>query len=163
MNAKVPTTGAPRLLDRLEVDDAIDPAFAVSTDLTAGEHATGGGSSYGVFNWRAALDRADGNRDLLGNMVGLFAAQWRKRLAEIVSGAGHRDIGVLEIVANQLKQSLGSFGAVKACRIVQEMEELVRIRGFDELKLKCDCLLIEIERLVRALKEFSRETRTTDR
>jgi HPt (histidine-containing phosphotransfer) domain-containing protein len=144
------------------VDDAIDPALAVSTGFTSGGHATNGGSSYGVFNRQSALDRVDGNRDLLGNMVGLFAAQWGKRLAEIASGAGHRDVGVLEIVANQLKQSLGSFGAVKACRIVQEVEELIRKRGFDDVKLKCDGLLIEIERLVWALNEFSRETGPTE-
>jgi HPt (histidine-containing phosphotransfer) domain-containing protein len=115
-------------------------------------------ASHRVFDAQAALDRVDGDRELLRNMVGVFAMQWRERLTEITRAAGCRDSAVVEIVANNLKQSLGSFAAWKASRIAQELEELGRKRSFDALGKKCDELQIEIEHLVSALKKLSRET-----
>jgi HPt (histidine-containing phosphotransfer) domain-containing protein len=115
------------------------------------------GQSDRVFDVQAALERVEGNRELLGKMIGLFAMQWRQRLAEIAKAGERRDGAALEMVANQLKQSLGSFGAGKARQIALKIEELGGKREFDDLRKKSDSLRIEIEWLVDALKEFSRQ------
>jgi HPt (histidine-containing phosphotransfer) domain-containing protein len=156
MNAIVlePVVSEPR--HRQEINDSTDPLFTVSTRIAPCGLPKDAVASHRVFDAQAALDRVEGNRELLRNMVGVFAMQWRERLTEITRAAGRRDSAVVERVANNLKQSLGSFGACKASRIAQELEELGRKRSFDALGKKCDSLRIEIEHLVSALKELSR-------
>jgi two-component system, sensor histidine kinase and response regulator len=157
MNAIVSEAVVSEPLHRQEVNDSIDPLFTVSTRI-APCGLPKDAASHRVFDAQAALDRVEGDRELLRNMVGVFAMQWRERLTEITRATGCRDRAVVERVANNLKQSLGSFGARKASRIAQELEELGRKRSFDALGKKCDSLRIEIEHLVSALKELSRET-----
>ncbi len=44
-----------------------------------------------AFDAEAALMRADGNRELLRKMVGLFAMQWRELFDQISTASRHRD------------------------------------------------------------------------
>ena len=110
-----------------------------------------------MFDVQAALDRVEGNRDLLRNMAGLFTMQWRECLAEMVCAASRRDGAGLELVANRLKRSLGSVGARKACRVAEELEKRGCNRSFDDFETTHARLGIEIERFVNELKEFSEE------
>jgi hypothetical protein len=144
-----------------EVDDSISGVRTLSAGIAPEELPTGGRESDGLFDKQAALDRVGGSRDLLRSMGGFFAAQWRMRLAAIGAAAGLRDSGVLKVNANVLRQSLGSFGAVRASGIVLQLEVLSSKREYDALKRTCEDLRIEVERLVCALNEFSRENATT--
>jgi HPt (histidine-containing phosphotransfer) domain-containing protein len=155
MNAiVVPKPAKSKYFDRQKAANAIEPVF---TDAPRGARRELPKTDR-LFDAQAALDRAAGNRDLLRNMVGLFSRQWRERLAEIASATSRRDGAALELVANRLKRSLGSVGAGQASRVAQELEELGGKRGFHDSKKKHAELGIEIERLVSALKEFSKET-----
>jgi hypothetical protein len=158
MNAVAPEAVVSEPLPRQEVNDSTEPLFTVPTRIAPSGLPKDDATSLYVFEAQAALDRVEGDRELLRNMVGVFAMQWRERLTEIARAAACRDSAVVEIVANNLKQSLGSFAAWKASRIAQELGELGRKRSFDALEKKCDALRIEIEHLLSALKELSRET-----
>jgi HPt (histidine-containing phosphotransfer) domain-containing protein len=158
MNASVPEAVVSEPLHRQKVTDPADPLFTVSTRIAPCGLSEEDATSPRVFDAQAALDRVAGDRELLRNMVGVFAMQWGERLTEITRAVGRRDSAGVEKVANNLKESLESFAARKASRIAQELEELGRQRSFDALGKKCAGLRIEIEHLVSALKQFSRET-----
>ncbi len=143
--------------ERQKVDGEMMSFFGDSVRAAPGEIPKDRSAPDSVFNVQAALDRVEGNRQLLPTMVGLFAMQWRERLAEIAKAASRRDGAVLELVANRLKLSLGSVGAGQAKRVAEELEELGGNRSFHDLEKSHARLGIEIERLVIALKEFSNE------
>jgi HPt (histidine-containing phosphotransfer) domain-containing protein len=158
MSAIVPVAVVSERFQRQEVNDSADPLLTTLIPIATSQLPKDDAASHRVFDAQAALERVQGDRELLQNMIGIFATQWRERLTEITRAAECHDSAVVEIVANNLKQSLGSFAACKASRIAQELEEFGRNRSFDALGNKCDGLRIEIEHLVSALMEFSRET-----
>ena len=157
MSAIVPEQLESEQLDRPNVVDAIEPLYTNSASTACGGHPKDDGRSDRAFDVQAALDRVEGNRELLRSMVGLFSLQWRECLAEIARAASRRDFAALELLANRLKLSLGSIGAGKASRVAQELEELGCKRCFHDLEKERARLGIEIERLVNALKEFLKE------
>ena len=128
-----------------------------SAPNSAPGHARDDSDASGVFDTQVALDRVEGNRELLRRMVRIFSRQWRDLLAEIASAANRRDGAALELLADRLKRSLSSIGAGKASRVAQGLEELGCQRGFQDIEGKRAQLAIEIERLVKALKEFGNE------
>jgi HPt (histidine-containing phosphotransfer) domain-containing protein len=158
MNVIVSEAVVSEPLQRREVKDSTDLLFTASTRIAPCELPKDDVACPRVFDLQAALERVEGNRELLRNMVGVYTMQWRERLTELTRAASRRDNAEVERVANNLKQSLGSFGAGKASRFAQELEELGRKCSFDALGNKCDGLRIEIEHLVSALKEFSKQT-----
>jgi HPt (histidine-containing phosphotransfer) domain-containing protein len=109
------------------------------------------------FDAEAALCRVDGNRELLRQMAGLFAMQWRKLADEIASAGRRRDGATLELAAHTLDRSVRSFGADEASRVAQELEARACNADFHDLEETCVRLKIEVERLVRGLKEFANE------
>ena len=123
-------------VDRPKVGEAVkllisDSAHPVAVPARAGILKEDNASDP-LFNGQAALDRVNGNRELLRNMAGVFAMQWRERLAEIASAARRRDGAELEMVANRLKRSFRSIGAGKACGVAQKLEELGCKRRFHD-------------------------------
>jgi HPt (histidine-containing phosphotransfer) domain-containing protein len=148
----------PKPVESKQFGNAIEPSLTDSMNTAGGGLPKDGGTSDREFDVQVALDRVEGNRELLQNMVGVFSMQWRERLAEIAAAASRRNGAALELVANRLKLSLRSIGAGKASRLAQELEELGRESACHDLDNKHARLGIEIERLVNALNAFSRET-----
>jgi HPt (histidine-containing phosphotransfer) domain-containing protein len=144
--------------DRPKVEDALKPRLPDSARVACGERANDEAAPNGLFDRQAALDRVEGNRELLRSMVGIFSMQWRDCLAEIAGAERRRDGATLERTANRLKRSLGSLGAGQACRLAQELAELGGERRFRDVAMTQAPLELEIERFVNALKAFSKET-----
>lgn len=108
-----------------------------------------------AFDAEAALARAEGDRKLLGRMIGLFARQWRYLCAEIETAGRYRDGPRLELTANKLKQSFESLGAGEASRVAQTLETSGRDAKFHAVAQACASVEVEIERLVADLKGFT--------
>jgi hypothetical protein len=109
------------------------------------------------FDAEAALARVGGDRDLLRRMAGLFAMQWNSLCVEISMAGKQRDGATLELTANKLKRSVRSLGAGGTSRVAQELEVRGRKSDFNDMEKTCARLQMEIERLVNALKEFTKE------
>jgi two-component system sensor histidine kinase/response regulator len=110
-----------------------------------------------AFDPEAALARVEGDRALLRKMVGLFAMQWSKLGAEIATAGQHRDGAALELTAHKLERSVRSFGADEASRVAQELEARGRKSDFHDMEITHARMKKEIERLVNALEEFTKE------
>jgi HPt (histidine-containing phosphotransfer) domain-containing protein len=111
--------------------------------------------SHPGFDAEAALARVDGDRELLRNMVGVFAAQWSSLSDEMARAGRHRDGAALERAAHTLKESLKSFGADEASRVAQELEACGRKGDFHAVQKSGVSLKTEVERLVNGLREFA--------
>jgi CheY-like chemotaxis protein len=111
-----------------------------------------------VFDLATTLDRVEGNRELLQQMIDLFATQATKLLSEIRASVARKDGLALERAAHKLKGSVGNFGASEALAAAQRLECLGRSADFGPCPRACVELEREITRLERALAELTPES-----
>src|SRR5436853_4170551 len=82
----------------------------------------------GAVNLAAALALLDGDRELLGELVGLFLEQCPGQLASVRDAVERQDAHGLRLTAHQLKGSVGAFGANTAMDFAARLET----RGFEQ-------------------------------
>ena len=100
--------------------------FEVLEDLpaaaVAGPAAAGSTSEPAVFDRAAALDRVDGDVELMKELAGLFLDECPQRMAEIREAIIRRDATKLQQAAHTLKGSVGNFGAAEAIEAARRLE-----------------------------------------
>ena len=67
-----------------------------------------------AFDMAAALERVDGDLELMKELAGLFLGECPRRMAEIRQAIDVRDGPALQRAAHYLKGSVGNFGARRA-------------------------------------------------
>jgi len=112
-----------------------------------GAPANGNGTQ-ALFDRQKALERVEGDRDLLGQMVQLFAGQSEKLLADIRTSAGRGDGAALERAAHKLKGSVGNFGAGRAAATALRLEVMGRAGELTG----ADAVCVELENEVVSLR-----------
>ncbi|MEO5954859.1 MAG: response regulator, partial [Nitrospiraceae bacterium] len=96
-----------RVEQLLEAIARVVPGEAMAIPASEETPTAGGPSPEAVLDLTAALARVEGDRELLGEMIGLFFAQAQTLLPQI-RGAGERGDGkALERFAHKLKGSMG--------------------------------------------------------
>ena len=70
----------------------------------------------------AALERVDGDAELLKELAGLFLGECPQWMAEIRQAIDQRDASKLHQAAHTLKGSVGNFGARAAFEAAQRLE-----------------------------------------
>ena len=76
----------------------------------------------GAFDMAAALERVDGDAELLKELAGLFLGECPQWMAEIRQAIDQRDAAKLHQAAHTLKGSVGNFGARAAFEAAQRLE-----------------------------------------
>jgi signal transduction histidine kinase/CheY-like chemotaxis protein/HPt (histidine-containing phosphotransfer) domain-containing protein len=117
-------------------------------------------STQAAFDLTAALDRVEGDRELLGKMIQLFVKQTANLLLEIRRAAEENDSPNLERLAHKLKGSMASFGASPACTAALRLEGMGRNGDHAQRKAIITELEQETARLIRALTAFMEEGTT---
>jgi HPt (histidine-containing phosphotransfer) domain-containing protein len=110
-----------------------------------------------VFDSAAALTQVEGDRKLLGEMIGLYFTQTQKLLPEIRSAGERGDGKALERAAHKLNGSMGSFGAGRASRAALRLEIMGREGDFVHSVEALASLDKELGHLCEALKTFTKE------
>ncbi len=110
-----------------------------------------------AFDPEAALERVEGDRDLLRQMAQLFAKQSSKLVDEIADAAQRQDGRALERTAHKLKGSVASFGALNSFQTADELETRGRTSDFTSVEGLCVRLEREVKDLRIALTEFTQE------
>jgi CheY-like chemotaxis protein len=105
----------------------------------------------GVFDPHEALERMNGDRDLFREVVGIFAGESSKLLAEIRDAISAGDLVRLNCAAHNLKGTVGNFGARDAFEAALKLEMLEEL---EDAPVIYNVLEKEIERLQRSLAEF---------
>ena len=128
----------------------------ISPPLKLGE-GTGVGAS-GVFDLQAALDRVDGDRALLREIVQIFFEDASGRMVEIQEAIARQDGPALERAAHTLKGSVGNFGAQYVYEAAVALEKKGRSRDFTGIDTLYARLKEEMARFEHALAPFGEES-----
>ena len=88
-----------------------------------------------VLDWAAALDRLQGDRELLEELVDVFRDECPKLLTQVRDAVAASDAGKLKLAAHTLKGALSNFAArdaVEAARLLEQMGKEGDLAGTDE-------------------------------
>ena len=108
-----------------------------------------------VIDEAALLERFEGDRELLREVVGLFFEDCPRRLADIHNALASGNREALERAAHSIKGSVGNFAAPAAADAALQLEMIGRSGDLSCAKQACAVLEQEIDRLKRALAAFT--------
>jgi len=105
-----------------------------------------------LLDVKAALERLEGDRELLEELARLFADECPKSISEIRSALNAADFALLERLAHTLKGSSATMGAESVRQIALDLEMSSRARDLPLSKNLVEGLQTEIDRLMPELK-----------
>ena len=109
------------------------------------------------FDSDAALRHVEGDRDLLDEIIRIFADQCPKTLYEIQNAIRAADLPALERAAHSLKGSASNLCATGVTQAAAELEESARSGDSSRSREQFEALESEVEKLLRELEAFSRK------
>ena len=110
-----------------------------------------------AFDIDAALKHVEGDRDLLDEIVRLFADQCPRTMYEIQNAIRAADLSVLERAAHSLKGSASNLCAAGVTQAAAELEESARSGDSSRSREQLEALESEVEKLLCELEAFSRK------
>jgi HPt (histidine-containing phosphotransfer) domain-containing protein len=105
-----------------------------------------------VFDYDDALERLDGEADLLKQVAVVFLSDYRRTMGELGDALARRDAEALVFCAHKLKGALGTLSARAAHDAAARLEQHGRDRQFSEATKDFDQLQGRIDALVPALR-----------
>jgi HPt (histidine-containing phosphotransfer) domain-containing protein len=108
-----------------------------------------------VIDRAEALERVEGDVDLLRELVGLFLEDVPARIAEIRDAIERRDAGGLRSGAHSLKGAAANLSARAVSEAAQRLEIAGRDQDFTHVESAYAVLITEIDRLTHELAEFA--------
>ena len=124
----------------------------------AGAAAAGSTAEPAVFDRDAALERMDGDVDLMKELVGLFLDECPQRMAEIREALTRRDATKLRQAAHTLKGSVGNFAAREALEGARRLETIAQEQDWEHAEEAWAALEAAIDRLKPAMAEVCQAT-----
>jgi two-component system sensor histidine kinase/response regulator len=106
----------------------------------------------------ATLRIVDGDFQLAGELVTSFKNHCPQRLAELVKTYQEGDFDKLKHLAHRLKGALTYFGAEKALRLTEKIEQLDSSQQFETAAIVLRNLETELERIKEFMKQFERRS-----
>jgi PAS domain S-box-containing protein len=125
----------------------------VAAVAAAGAAAAGPAAPPAAFDRAAALERVDGDVELLKELVGLFLDECPQRMAEVREAVAERDATRLQHAAHTLKGSVGNFGAREAFEAARRLEAIGRDQNWTQADEAWAALEAAIDRLKPAMAE----------
>ena len=104
----------------------------------------------------AALGRVEGDRELLEELVPLFADECPKNMAEMRRALEGRDAHGLERLADTMKGASASLGAKRVSETALELEKQACSGAFDHVGELIENLQREVDRLLPGIESFCR-------
>jgi PAS domain S-box-containing protein len=110
-----------------------------------------------VLDSAAALDRVEGDRELLENLMGMFADECSQNIAEIRKSLEARDMKLLERLAHTLKGASASLAAGRVADAAFALEKQARTGEVGDSEQLLETLLFEIDCLLPEIELFCRK------
>jgi CheY-like chemotaxis protein/HPt (histidine-containing phosphotransfer) domain-containing protein len=110
-----------------------------------------------VLDFAAALDRVEGDRELLENLMGMFAGECAHDIAEIRKSLEARDMGLLERLAHTIKGASGNLAAGRVADAAFALEKQARTGEVGDAEQLLENLIGEINRLLPEIELFCRK------
>jgi HPt (histidine-containing phosphotransfer) domain-containing protein len=114
-------------------------------------------ASDSVLDVAQALERMEGDRDLLEELAHLFADEWPKSAAEIEAALKAGDATLLERQAHGLKGASANVGAERLSAAASEMEKLACARNLKSLPAQWETVKEEAAALFEEFKTLFRK------
>lgn len=105
-----------------------------------------------IVDEAAVLERVDGDRELLGHLVGMFFDDTPKVMAALEGGIAQRDATVVGGAAHRLKGALLTLAANPAGEAAQILEKMGRRGDLAQAEAALDDLRRELTRLTPVLQ-----------
>jgi HPt (histidine-containing phosphotransfer) domain-containing protein len=124
-----------------------DELYAIIAQCRPTEEAPSGETLAPPLDLAAALTAADGESDLVQELIELLLAEAPSQLAMLHTALEHGDAHQLERTAHSLKGGLGTVGATRAHALVQQLEAHGRAAQFEGALTLVQQLDTELARL----------------
>ena len=149
MDGYIPKPIDPKLFTQVIETGALSPAAtAVGGNTKPADQM----KAEGAIDAEKLLARFDGNRKLLGSLIGTFQHDCPKMMAKIRGGLSARDPRALAEAAHALKGSVGNFGPSSAFETAREIEKTGREGKLDGAWELYATLEDDLARLLPALQ-----------
>lgn len=103
---------------------------------------------YKTFDFEAALDRCDGDRDLLKELIQMFFSDYSQSLEQLSSAVQDNNSLGVDRGAHAFKSALGNLGAMKAFESARKLE----FAGKNQDKASFQDLFTEFKNEVEAFR-----------
>jgi two-component system, sensor histidine kinase and response regulator len=113
-----------------------------------------------AFDFPRALERMDGDRELLEEVARLFVEEWPRTKSSLEACLEDRDLQAAERLAHGLKGASSNLEAQRVSRSASDLEKLARAGEFEEARTHWDTLVNEGERLVKEIDSLFRKIAT---
>lgn len=107
-----------------------------------------------VWDRAKALERLEGDEDLLREVVGIFLASKPKFLAQIEQGLLEQKPKILELAAHGLKGELAYLGVGEACDTARQLEEMGKKQELDNAKVLVARLRIQLSQVDGIMRQI---------
>lgn len=107
-----------------------------------------------IFDEDAILERFDGEKEFLAELVEIFINDIPAQFSEIQKAVDNRNGKDLEKSAHKLKGAIANFTEKAAFEAALKTEIIGKENRLDEVEEAYNTLVKEVEYLVNALKEF---------
>jgi HPt (histidine-containing phosphotransfer) domain-containing protein len=107
-----------------------------------------------VFNKDEILKKFDGDGEFLAELIEIFINDIPDQLFVIQKAVNNRNSNDLEKSAHKLKGAVANFEEKAAFEVALQLEMMGRENRLDGVEDAYDALIIEVECLTNALKEF---------
>jgi signal transduction histidine kinase/DNA-binding response OmpR family regulator len=133
-----------------ELDEVLDRYLALNdTVLAQGASEPAANNAIDVTQ---LLDRLDGDRTLLAELVELFRAEFPGNLSAVQRAIDQQDANGLRNGGHSLKGTLGNLSAIDASVLAAELESIGKSLDLTEAQPTLDRLAQEIDDVMRALE-----------
>ncbi|HVX60296.1 MAG TPA: PAS domain S-box protein [Pirellulales bacterium] len=122
---------------------------------TANKHGSSAAQTSAPADWAAALDRLQGDRALLEEIVGVFREECPRLLAQARQAIDRGDAAQLRLAAHTLKGALVNFAASDAVEAAKTLEMVGKQDRMADARQAMAELEAQLERLAPALAEVT--------
>ena len=107
-----------------------------------------------AFDKDELLERVDGEKEFLAELIEIFINDIPEQLSEIQKAVDNRNSKELEKSAHKLKGAISNFGEKAAFETALRLEMMGRNNRLDGVEETYNTLIKDVECLANALKEF---------
>jgi len=108
-----------------------------------------------VIDYAGALDRLEGDTELLADMARLFLEDSAQQISAIRAAIAHSDASALERAAHCLKGAIANFAAHEAFRAAEKLERIALRGDLKEVDRACGALDSALQQLNNALASIA--------
>ncbi len=110
-----------------------------------------------VFDIAGSLDRVDGDKELLCELIDIFFEEFDSQKAILVSAVSQLDLKQVESCAHAMKSALGNIGASKAFEQAYLVEKMGKQQESTGLSEQVGALFAHIEEFKLLARNFQSE------